>query len=108
MREELMEVLAEPETGAPLRLEVTKHEGKEIEEGVLLLESSGRRYPITRGIPRFVGDHVYAETFGFQWNAFRTVQLDSSTQASNSLRRFENEAGWTQAEVEGKWLLDAG
>jgi SAM-dependent methyltransferase len=108
MREELLEVLAEPETGAKLRLEVKKSHGAIIEEGSLLSETTGRRYPITRGIPRFVDDEIYAESFGFQWNAFRTVQLDSTTRASNSRRRFETEAGWTREEIDGKWLLDAG
>jgi 2-polyprenyl-3-methyl-5-hydroxy-6-metoxy-1,4-benzoquinol methylase/uncharacterized protein YbaR (Trm112 family) len=108
MREKLMEVLAEPGTGAKLDLEVAKHSGDRIEEGVLICRASDKRYPIVRGIPRFVPGDTYAENFGTQWNTFREVQLDSANGASYSRKRFDDETGWTTDQLRGKWVLDAG
>ena len=106
MRRKLMEILAEPGTGAPLRLEVTRGDDETVEEGALV--SATKRYPITGGIPRFVEPDNYAASFGKQWNAFREVQLDSANGASYSRRRFDAEVGWTDDDLRGKWLLDAG
>ena len=106
MRRKLMEILAEPGSGAALRLEVTRGDSENIEEGALVSET--KRYPITGGIPRFVEADNYAASFGQQWNAFREVQLDSANGASYSRRRFDAEVGWTEDELCCKWLLDAG
>jgi 2-polyprenyl-3-methyl-5-hydroxy-6-metoxy-1,4-benzoquinol methylase/uncharacterized protein YbaR (Trm112 family) len=103
-----MEILAEPVTGDTLQLEVSKHSGQTIEEGTLTAKSSGKRYPILRGIPRFVEVDPYASNFGHQWNEFRDVQLDSDNRAAYSRKRFEDETGWTTEDLRGKWLLDAG
>jgi SAM-dependent methyltransferase len=108
MREKLLEVLAEPVTGAKLSLDVTKHEGAHILEGSLRSEQTGKSYPIVRGIPRFVSSDNYAHSFGTQWNKFRAVQIDSETLISHSRARFDDETGWPQDSLEGKWVLDAG
>src|SRR3954466_15042121 len=102
MREELLELLVEPGTRSALKLEGARGAKGRIEEGELVSESSGRRYPIVRGIPRFVDGRSYAETFGFQWNRFRTVQIDSETRASHSRGRFDAETGWTSEKLAGK------
>ncbi len=108
MREELLNLLAEPETGAALELEARRGSGTVIEEGDLVSTKTGTRYPIIRGIPRFVPKENYAETFGFQWNRYRTVQIDSETRAGVSRKRFDTEARWTADTLRGKWVLDAG
>jgi SAM-dependent methyltransferase len=108
MREAILEILREPRTGARLTLTATRHDGPSIEEGVLTSEDTGIAYPIRRGIPRFVKDDGYTDNFGKQWNLFRITQLDSSTGAPLSERRFDAEAGWTQADLDGKLVLDAG
>jgi SAM-dependent methyltransferase len=108
MRAKLLQVLAEPVTGAALRLTVTKGKDDRIESGTLTSEATGRVYPILRGIPRFVQDEGYTGSFGRQWTKFREVQLDSVNGTRRSERRFEEEAGWTSTELRGRWLLDAG
>jgi SAM-dependent methyltransferase len=95
-------------TGAKLSLDVTKHEGAHILEGSLRSEQTGKSYPIVRGIPRFVSSDNYAHSFGTQWNKFRAVQIDSETLISHSRARFDDETGWPQDSLEGKWVLDAG
>src|SRR5262249_48876801 len=95
MREELLEILTEPVTDAPLTLKNARGARGVIDEGELVSELTGKSYPIVRGIPRFVPKENYAESFGFQWNKFREVQVDSATKASHSRSRFEAETGWT-------------
>jgi 2-polyprenyl-3-methyl-5-hydroxy-6-metoxy-1,4-benzoquinol methylase len=108
MREQLLEKLAEPETGASLDLKVARGKGGTIEEGELVSQKTGKVYPIVRGIPRFVDKENYSETFGFQWNAYREVQIDSEAGDTNSYDRFVNETGWSNGELKDKWVLDAG
>jgi SAM-dependent methyltransferase len=114
MREQLLEVLAEPKTGAALELRDarpsrgTNGGGTQIEEGTLVSTETGRRYPIIRGIPRFVDPSNYTASFGMQWNAFRDVQLDSAGGGTHSRDRFEEETHWSEAHLKGKWVLDGG
>ncbi len=108
MKPEFAELLAEPVTGAALELDVTESDGDDVVEGTLTSQETGRTYPIHRGIPRFVPADNYAESFGFQWNKFRGVQLDSENRADHSRQRFDAETGWTGDELEGKLVLDAG
>ncbi len=108
MREKLLEVLAEPVTGATLKLRADKGSGDSIESGVLISETTGREYPIVRGIPRFVEGETYAESFGWQWNKFRSTQLDSVSGEGQSKARFDEETGWTEVDLKDKWVLDAG
>lgn len=81
MRETFLPYLADPATGEPLELSVTRRDGDDVVEGVL--RSSRAAYPIVRGIPRFAG-HVergaYAASFGYQWNRWKRVQFDSENQ----------------------------
>ena len=60
------------------------------------------------GIPRFVEDQGYAASFGFQWNRFRTTQLDSHCGVPISARRFYAQSGWSAAELSGKTVLEIG
>jgi SAM-dependent methyltransferase len=108
MHRGLLDVLVEPVTQNPLRVEVVKTEGDRIWEGRLVCDSSGKTYPVTRGIPRFAEATNYTESFGWQWNRFRGVQIDTETGAYHSRQRFDSEAGWTEADLAGKWVLDAG
>lgn len=108
MRESLIEKLAEPSTGSPLRLQNGKSENGRIVSGELVSESTGVAYPIRDGIPTFVGGDTYADSFGLQWNLFRDVQLDGDTGAARSRARFDAEAGWDEEALRGRWVLDAG
>lgn len=108
MREEILEVLREPATGAVLELRADRAEQGRIARGTLVSTTTGREYPIIDGIPRFVDPSNYTDSFGLEWNHFRSVQIDSETAGSGSLRRFDAETGWTTDQLDGKWVLDAG
>ena len=83
--------------------------GDEINEGWLVDRSdSSRRYPIARGIPRFVPESNYADNFGLQWNTFRTTQLDSVSGLSITSDRFWTNTKWTRDELRGKRVLEVG
>lgn len=68
----------------------------------------GCRYPILRGIPRFVEASSYVDSFGLQWNTFRKTQLDSYTGVSLSQIRLARIAGGNLDVFRGKLILEAG
>lgn len=106
MHRNLLDVLADPETGQPLSL--VDDDGRDpIEEGTLT-SGGGRTYQIVRGVPRLVPGEDYGSSFGLQWNRFARVQLDSANGAGYSRRRFDSETGWAAEELAGKWLVDIG
>ena len=70
--------------------------------------SCGAHFPIVAGVPRFVGAENYAANFGFQWNRFRHTQLDSCSGVPVSRNRFYRETGWSESQLTGKLVLDAG
>src|SRR5436853_5635668 len=78
MKERLLEYLACPSCEGEIKtLSVTKSEQSEIIEGQLECASCRRRFPVTRGIPRFAEAHeiesdkaATAEQFGWSWQHF--------------------------------------
>lgn len=88
-------------------LQLADDSGEESIESGDLVSPSGARYPIVRGIPRFVDDG-YADSFGLQWNRFAKVQLDSANGGSYSKDRFDQELRWGPADLNEKWVVDAG
>ena len=65
-------------------------------------------YAIGGGVPRFVDAGAYASSFGYQWNRFRTVQLDSVNGSWESARTLAATSGWTDEDYRGRLVLDAG
>lgn len=76
MHRKHLPLLACPETKSPLELEV--HEATA--DGLIvrgeLTNRTGTKYPIVRGVPRFVGAEHYAGSFGFEWNRWPRVQFE--------------------------------
>lgn len=105
---ELLEVLREPLTEAPLELKDGVTDGERVLRGQLVSSTTGRAYPIVDGVPRFVPTEGYTGSFGLQWNVFSSTQLDSATRADYSQRRFDGEVGWTAAELAHGWSLEGG
>lgn len=79
-----------------------------IPDGDLLCAGCAARYPVTRGVPRFVPADNYAANFGFQWNRFRQTQLDSYSGVPISRERFFRQTGWTPEALRGRTVLDIG
>jgi SAM-dependent methyltransferase len=103
----LWSLLRCPVTGEPLRFEGTAGEGERPESGSLVTPS-GRHYPVTGGVPRFVEASNYAESFGMQWNHFSGTQLDSHSGHPISAERFWHATAWQPRDLAGKRVLDLG
>lgn len=75
------------------------------------LETLLARPPLrTRGaVSIFVGqEDDYCGNFGWQWNSFREIQIDSVSGQTESRDRFTAETGWRLEDLAGKTLLDLG
>jgi 2-polyprenyl-3-methyl-5-hydroxy-6-metoxy-1,4-benzoquinol methylase len=107
MRAELLDILRCPATGQRLVL-ADGASMTTIETGTLVTSDGTHRYPIRNGIPRFVPESNYADSFGMQWNQFRETQLDSHSGHPISADRFWQSTGWSPSELRGQWVLDAG
>jgi len=106
MKRELLDRLCCPFTHKRLRLENLFEKDGSIESGLLTTED-GTQYPILRGIPRFVPEENYANSFGFQWNIHRKTQLDSYTGLPLSWNRLFAVTGWPKC-LKGQQILEAG
>lgn len=108
MKIELLELLRCPKTGQRLSLQKSSQDMLEIDDGWLISADGGERYPVLRGIPRFVPESNYADNFGMQWNHFRQTQLDSYSGHPISTERFWYATGWQPEAMKDQWVLDAG
>jgi SAM-dependent methyltransferase len=79
----------------------------EIEEGLLTCAACRAAYPIVRSMPRFVPSEMYAASFGFQWNKFPTLQVDTVMNNDLSRTRFDATTGWPDR-LPGQRILEAG
>lgn len=108
MRREFVDVLACPHCRATLSLTVTAVDGEEVMEGELACAACDVRFAVERGVPRFVPQDNYAQSFGYQWNSFRKTQLDSHCGITVSRDRFLTETQWRPEDLQGKLVLDIG
>ena len=79
----------------------------EIVEGILECSGCRATAPIVRHIPRFVSSESYASSFGFQWNRFDQIQVDSVMNNDLSRDRFYKTTGWAP-KLNGERILEAG
>ncbi len=105
MTPQLLNILCEPITKAPLQLvDAVADADGHIQSGELLAPS-GKRYPIVNGIPRFV-DFVpteSVESFGDEWNYFNFTDFKVNWLSHTVANTF----GTTDA-FKGKLIVDAG
>jgi 2-polyprenyl-3-methyl-5-hydroxy-6-metoxy-1,4-benzoquinol methylase len=78
-----------------------------VHEGTIHCPGCNASYMLRNGIPRFVPDGQYAESFGFQWNKFRTTQLDSYTGRPLTADRLFRVTQWPK-DMRGVRILEAG
>ncbi len=107
MRTELISLLCCPSCSSGLEAD-GEVIGGGIETGWLHCSACQRRFEIRNGIPRFVDKDNYAENFGVQWQMFRRTQLDSHSGTTISRDRFERYTGFSDDEIAGRFVLDAG
>jgi SAM-dependent methyltransferase len=109
MRPKLLSVLACPKCHGDLdcRADEAAADG-DIVAGELTCRACRASFPVEAGIPRFVPRENYASSFGYQWNRFKSEQIDAANKTGLSELRFYSETGWTKEWLAGKWVLDAG
>ena len=110
MRARLLEYLACPACSGAVRFSrpsALDSRDAEIDEGLLTCVGCDRNYPIVRSMPRFVSSDMYAASFGFQWNRFPALQLDTVMDSDLSRRRFCATTGWPRR-LTGELILEAG
>lgn len=108
MKQRLLKFLSCPECNSDLTLETKAIERNEIKEGTLTCKQCSRKFQIVRFIPRFVATDEYVDNFSFQWNTFRTVQIDSLNGTRESEESFTKRTGLTRPQVRDRLVLDVG
>jgi len=108
LKPRLLKLLVCPKCQIGLVMEVSVATGNEVEEGELICRHCAMRYPITRGIPRFVDGEMYASSFGHQWKKHARLQLDSQNGTAFSRERFYAITEWDPGDLKGKLTLDVG
>lgn len=92
----ILPILCDPATGESLKYE-ERH-----------FICSNSRFPIIDGVPRFVPGDRYTGSFSFEWNTHRNTQLDCFTKDRSSEEQFVMKTGFSERDVRGKLVLDAG
>jgi len=112
LRPDLLDLLSCPVCGGDGPFEITTREVSEdgdVVTGTLACPSCGATYPIERSVPRFVAPaDDYCGNFGFQWQAWRTLQIDRLSGHKLSEQRLIADSRWPRAWFAGKTILDAG
>jgi SAM-dependent methyltransferase len=89
-------------------LVLSSQQSTTIVTGELKCSSCARVYPVRGGIPRFVEEEQYTDTFGRQWNRWDRTQHDSINGTSIYRDRMLRYTGWTPESMKGKVVIDAG
>jgi uncharacterized protein YbaR (Trm112 family) len=106
MKKSALDFFVCPECKSDLTLE--SPDVGEVLEGTLTCSGCQSRYPITKGVPRFVSEEFYADTFGRQWNRWNRTQLDSYNNTNIFHERFQRWTGWSLNELADEVVVDAG
>lgn len=97
-----------PATGRTLEVaEIQIEEDGLIKQGTLIEPLTGEQFPIREFIPRFVPPDNYANSFGEQWNHFRSTQLDRINGTTISRDRLRRTTKWP-FDLQGERILEVG
>ena len=70
----------------------------------LVCPACNRDFPFVREVLRFIDSEQYADTFGYQWQAYPRTQLMPEV----SERHFRKKTGLREEDLRGKLVLDVG
>jgi SAM-dependent methyltransferase len=76
--------------------------------GATLSCANQHTYPVRNGVPRFVDDAAYTDSFSYEWQRFRTTQLDSHTGRHDTRERLQASLNFPLSDLTGKLVLDIG
>jgi SAM-dependent methyltransferase len=112
MHPNFLPILRCPETGGPLALNAERTNRHSMIITGALISPTRRRYPIVRGVPRFVSAEQYASSFGYEWTRWPRVQFESENRGrpmeGHTTRMWERITSASDVQVQGKTILDFG
>jgi SAM-dependent methyltransferase len=108
MKRSLLSIVVCPGCRKGLEMDVAVEDRGEIVEGTLSCGACRSRFPIRKGVPRFVRTDEYVDTFSFEWNRFHDVQIDILNATDASEKTFRGQTGWSPGDLAGKRVLDVG
>ena len=100
--------LALPCCGTVPELRDAAGEGGQVTSGTLGCPACGADYPIEDGIVRLAGETAYADSFGFEWQEFKTTQVDHLNGTTISRDWLTQIAGGSLDVFDGAVTYDAG
>ncbi len=108
MQPGLLELLCCPRCKGALRIQDETREDSRIESGTLVCVDCGTRYPVLRGIPRFVASDDYLRNFTLEWKVHSKTPYDEALGVPLNDFWFKTRIGLGRDAVDGKLVLDAG
>ncbi|HYC48818.1 MAG TPA: class I SAM-dependent methyltransferase [Burkholderiales bacterium] len=78
-----------------------------VDEALISCSACSATVAIRAGVPRFVPESNYADSFGYQWNIHRRTQLDSYTGLPISRNRLFEVTGWPY-DLTDQTVMEAG
>jgi len=79
----------------------------EVNDSLSKCDSCGSKLISTKGVLRFI-DGGYHSNFGYQWNKFSKVQLDSFNGSNESESRLLTQSNYAPEDFKGKTVLEVG
>lgn len=107
MKKRLLDFLSCSKCGNRFDLVSVLSDKEEVLSGFLKC-SCGKQHPITNGIPRFVKNDSYLDSFSLEWNIHQKTQLDSYSGMPVSEGQMQNRLSNGINNLRGKLVLDAG
>jgi len=83
-----------------------------IKSGILTTTDGQNQYPIINGIPRFVAEEFYSDSFGYEWKKWAKVQYESEnagkSMAGHTSKMFETITTWPDELIKDKFVVEFG
>jgi SAM-dependent methyltransferase len=108
LKQSLLPLLTCASCAGPFTLNAEKSDGAEVIEGTLICQRCNSSFPITRGIPRFLGKNMSADqkatadAFGYEWTHY------SKLTDADSREFLDWMAPLTPRDFDDRVILDAG
>lgn len=112
MNPRFLDLMCCPKTGEALRLDRAEISSKGDVMSGSLVSISGWKYPIVRGVPRFVSEEQYAASFGYEWTRWARVQFDCENEgramAGHTMRMWEAVTKASEEKVRNRVVVEFG
>ncbi|MEK7287421.1 MAG: methyltransferase domain-containing protein [Elusimicrobiota bacterium] len=108
MDKNILPQLACPACQGPLAAGIQETRDGRIISGSLECGRCRCKFPIIRGIARFVENESYVESFGYEWKDLFEWRTETDRDFREEEEIFRVKTGWTPEALRGRLVLDAG